>query len=218
MIEDFRDGRPAEYAAFYTIGQFITGDIRAAALVFLDRGYDGEYITSCAFDLPSKFESEDVCFKKALLETGLPRLPTVRESIWLALRYYLIKTVEHSDEVGVDLVCKMINLERDWGDVELFLRPDCDLYFEEQKKKCKFAGSKFAAQQWGIENLLGIYYSKDDWSYSANKSKMCFDDWHHEQTLLQAKEIIEEAQRVKNKYFSLESDLPAILTNVGEFL
>lgn len=131
MLEDFRDGSPAEYAAFYILGQYIIGDLKAAAMELLENGFDGENIASSVFELPSEFETDETLFEKALLETGLPRMPSEKESIWLAVRFYLSKVIEGPGDASLDLVCKIINLERDWGwgKVELFPRPDCDAYF-----------------------------------------------------------------------------------------
>lgn len=218
MIEDFRDGTPAEYAAFFVLRQYITGDMKAAAIKLLENGYDGEYIASCVFELPSELETEEACFEKALLETGLPRLPTVKESIWLAIRYYLVRVVKQSDRVSIDLVGKMIVLRDEWANVELFPRPDCDAYFEERKKKFKYAGSKFAKQEWGLENLIGIYYAMDDWSYNKNKTKLNITDWYEENKRIQIENAVEEAIRIRDKYFSVSSDLPEDLKSVEEFL
>lgn len=220
MIEDFRDGSPAEYAAFYVLGQYITGDIKAAAIKLLESGYDGEYIASCVFDLPSELETDETCFEKALLETGLLRLPSHKESVWLALRFYLSKVIEDPEDASLGLVCKIINLERDWGwgKVELFPRPDCDTYFREQKKKFKYVGSKFGGQELGIENLISLYYSQDDWTYNKANTSLNYDEWFEDKRRQLIASLIAEAKRVRDKFYSLSSELPEDLRNVGEFL
>ncbi len=217
MIEDFRDANPAEFSAFYELGQFITGDVEAVAKMFLKQGYDGEHIAAIAFDIGHPDMDDEECFGRALLDTGLPRLPSKKESLWLAVRYYLNKIIEFPD-TAIQTLSKIINLDNGFRAVELFNRPDCDECFAEQKKKYKYAASEFAGQAWGIEKLYGIYYSSDDWTYKKTLFGPSYDDWRKSKLELQRLEAVEESKKVLINFFSLASDLPESLNNVGEFL
>ncbi len=217
MIENFRDGTPAELAAFFVLDQYTIGDIQAATKSLLENGYDGEYIASVIFDLPSQFNSTEACFEQALLETGLPRLPNIEESIWLAVRYFLSKIV-HDPEQAMDYLCNIINLERDWGKTELFQRPDCDAYFAKMKEKFEHAGSKYVAQEWGIEKLYGLYYSLDDYHYNSDKEKLSYEDWIEKIKSLQKEKVIEEAKIVLDRFYTVSPNLPKSLRKVGIFL
>ena len=217
MIEDFRDATPVEFFAFYQLGEFIIGDVRTAIELMMKQGHDGEFFAELAFDLGLSDLDEGDKFGKAVLETGLKRLPSKKESIWLAVRYYLMK-IKQTPKNAVMLIGKVINLQFSFREIELFDRPDCDAHFAEmQKKYPSYARRKFVAQGWGIEKLYEIYYDSDDWFYYKS-TRLSYDAWLENQKKIQISNLIVETERVVKSFYSRNSKLPSSLKGVIDLI
>lgn len=217
MLENFRDATPLEFAAFFELNEFITGDVRAVAKILLEQGYDGESIANLAFDFDTTGRTEDNAFRVALKEAGVFRSPSRKESVWIAVKYYLRKITEKTNPT-IKVLSDLVNLHNSWSNIELYERPDCDAYFEERKKKYPHTASKFAAQAWGIEKLYGIFYASDDWSYGWDGSILPYDVWLKSRKEKQKQDAISEAKRVLEKFFTLNSDLPDDLRHLSELM
>ena len=205
MLESFRDATPLEFAAFFELGEFITGDVEAVSKLFLEQGYDGESIANLAFDLDTTGLSKHNAFRMALKEAGVFKVLSHKESIWVAVRYFLQKIIATPNST-IDGLSHLIDLDSHWGNVELFQRPDYDAYFE------KHAGSKFAAQGWGIENLYSTFYDDyNDWHDDGDNSQSAYEGRMKVRLLEQGPNIVSEAKRVLEKFYSLDSDLPDFL-------
>ena len=207
----------AEIAAFHVLGDMNPGDQEAIATYWLEQGFEGENIVCIAFPDISDRSKLSVDFDKALVEAGVSRQLSLKEGAWIAIRYYLGKIIE-SPDFAIDALRTFIGFYNKWGDIELFERPDCDVHFEERKKKYAYAGKKFAAQEWGIEKLYGIYYSSDDWSYGWDGSSLPYDEWLESRKEDQKQGAVSEAKRVLEKFYRLESDLPDNLKNLSQLM
>ena len=216
MLEDFRNASPLEFAAFFELGQFITRDIEAVSTALLTQGYDGENIANLAFGIDTTGFETVKSFQMALKEAGISRIPNRKESLWIAIRFFLKETVDNADDAIV-CVRKLIDLYNVYGDVTLFDRPDCDTYFEEKRKAEHYSANKFAAQEWGIEKLYGIYYSSDDWNYGWTKQSLSYQEWMDARKKEQKLNAVSEASRVLVEFYNLKSDLPEDFKMLREF-
>ena len=202
MLEDFRDATPLEFAAFFEMKQFITGDVRAVSKLLLKQGYDGENIANLVFDFDTSGLDEVESFRMALIETGLSRYPLSKECAWIAIRYYLRKIIEdESNSIGT--LSKLIDLERGISPMILFERSDLS--------------ENYVAQEWGGEKLCGIYYSSDDWFFAFNNAPVSYEKWLEARKEEQRGRAVSEAKRVLKKFYSLTSDLPEDLSGLRDF-
>ena len=201
MLENFRDATPAEFAAFFELGQFILGDMEAVAKQFLKQGHDGENIANLAFDFSTSGLGRRESFQTALIEAGIPRLPSRNESVWLAVRYYLLR-IEREPLKARDIFQNVIDLEGVFGDVELF----------------QYTGRKFVGQPWGVENLIGLFYSPDDMQFDFRKENLKYDSWLEKVKRTLNEKIVQESIVVRHKFYSKDAELPIALKNVRELI
>lgn len=216
MFEDFKSATLAEIAAFYKIGYLLSYEFEKIATDWLEKGFEGENIACLAFGLPLDTHG-GADFDLALKEAGLPRPLTSHESTWIVVRYY-VRRIQAGGNNAMECLSELVNFYSGHNADQLFSRPDFDAHFEDRKTKVKYPGTKYVAQEWGIENLYSMYYASDDWQYSSKDSPLDFETYLQQRQKGQKKNVVFEARKVLKEFYSLESDLPENLANLGELI
>jgi len=199
---------PLEVSALSKLKILTPDDYEAVATYWLESGHEGEDISSLAYGR-NKVTSQYIGdFNKALEQTGLSYSPNEQESLWLTIRYFLI-LIDANPEKYMIFLSYIISLDHDFGGkIKLFDRPDCRAYFKKhQKKYPKSTSSKYAGEEYGIENLYGLYYLYDDYGV-----------WTEELEIERRKSVIDNTKEVIKRFYSKTSKLPDDLSEIKRMI
>lgn len=188
LYKDVGDG---EIAAIYRLNLIAADDIEAIATKWMLEDKGGVAVACLASQHHSSLSEVSNEFEEALQEIPL-RIPDTSEAVKVAFNYHL-QQILNDPEFYLLHLNAIVQLDRDYsGKVNLFDRPDCDQHFGKQMIKYpNTANSKFVGQEFGIENLIGLYYQEDD-----------FIKWTNELEIDRKRNTIEEAQKVLNKFYN----------------
>lgn len=188
LYKDVGDG---EIAAFYRLNLITPDDIEPIATKWMLEDKGGLAVACLASQHHSSLREVSNEFEAALKEIPL-RIPDMSEAVKMAFNYHL-QQILNDPEFYLLHLNAIVHLDRDYsGKVNLFNRPDCDQHFRKQRIKYPNTScSKFAGQEFGIENLIGLYYQGDDYS-----------EWTVELETTRSRNAIQETERVLNKFYS----------------
>ena len=202
-MQRYHNASPLEILALFTLKLLNAGDIQPIALAWLERGLGGDEVACLAFEPCTSILENENSFKSALREILGDLSITKLEALWLTYRYYL-QNVLYAQNDELNALHPVINLSYDADEMELFDRPDCDAHFAERNQKYPITKStKFAGQEYGIENLWGLYYSTDDgyeWTKKIDQETKA--------------RIRDETRLVLERFYSTDSTLPTPLKRV----
>ncbi|MCF6293747.1 MAG: hypothetical protein L3J04_10170, partial [Robiginitomaculum sp.] len=141
---------------------------------------------------PSIIQAKDEILK-SFSEVGLNTNMPKKRALWLLIRFYL-KLILLKERDPIWCASELVDIDISFGEITLFDRPDCDLYFAGQRKKYpNYTSSKFVGQEIGIEILYGLHDSLDDYPVLTQK------DENHVRDM-----IITEAKNVLDRFYSVE--------------
>lgn len=183
----YEDTSPLEILALQTLNRLRSEDIEPIFERFLERGF-GDYEVAClasepCTNLAEKRREIEAAFVEIFGDTRVSK----QEALWVAFRFYLGRVLKaHNREF--EAMAAVIDLER-MGYPALFPCPP----------------KSYAAQEYGIHKLYGVYYA-----------------WDHEPALVGQSEhnteIRNAAKSTMERYYSFDSELPEDLKRVQELI
>ena len=186
---------PIEVSAFYILGRLHAADIQPICEHWMEEGLGKDEVACLAFepclDLWHSKRDIEAAITEVIGDLTLSRL----EATWIVFRYYIAELLETENDLNARLGT-LINLTYE-NHPALFERDD----------------PKYAASEYGIERLLGIYYSRDhlpDWPPRASiwSSSLGAEFERFKE------EVDAEAKIVLARFFSSDSELPENLKRV----
>ena len=191
----FQNMTPLEIMAFYKLDKLSAADIQPICERWMELDLGRDEVACLAFepclDLWSNKRDIDAAFAEVLGDLKLSR----HEATWLVFRNFISNLLAAKNDAN-DLLSKVINLTYE-NFPPLFQRTD----------------NNYAANEFGIEGLYGIYYSRDHlpewppnslgWPFGLSKE---FEEFKTEMKT--------EAEAVLERFFSSDSELPETLHRV----
>ncbi len=147
---------PQVAAAFWKLKLLSTHAIKEIAMHWLEGGAESLEVAALAGDRDGNFFECSKLFERCLSEMGARNSVSEKNSIIIAMRFLLgqIKEEKIDPFIGVGFIISEFNHEK----YKLFQERDPRIL-----KPASCNSGRYAGQDVGIEYLLGMYYSQDDY-------------------------------------------------------
>ena len=202
----YKNASDEEIASLFCLGLLWPPDIEDIAMNWMLNNRGDENVAFLA-SKPHTYMSEILTALITAFKEIKIKVPEKQLALKNVIRFHLKSMLVTPDNYMTHLH-ELIELDREYsGKIELFSRPDCDEYFRDQNNKYpKSKSKKYAAQEFGIEKLYGLYYDDDfietrklpGLVYSKKNNQKFLDKCEAERK----SKVLEETKRVLERFYS----------------
>jgi len=147
---------PKEAAAFWRLRLLDSVGAKAVAMNWLEGGASSLNVAALAGELDENFFYVSDLFEKVLADMGVAKRLSARDAVIISMRFLLHLIAEQ--KIGPFEGMREIINHFDHSDYKIF-----DEWDPRIKNPPRSKSNRYAGQDVGIEYLLGIYYSQDDY-------------------------------------------------------